>query len=659
MESKSKKARFTKINNHTLSKSAKQNSINKTITLIFSTLILLNLASAKACKQKDSLVDSLPNFSSPKENFPCIYSGFIQIDKSFNSQIFYVLLSKNEFEENDTSPLTVWLNGGPGLSSLIGLFTEMGPLKFSSEISLMVNGNTSWTRLTHLLLVDQPVGTGYSFTADAAGIPKNQAEASLQFYKFFQKFLTVHDDLSYKPVFLTGENYAGKYIPEITERIVEENKKIEKNESSFSHKINLKKILIGNGLFDTKYQRSARKDLAKGINLMSEFDDESQYDFLSQKCEFSLSNNFKESAKNCDDILNYLLTIAGDVNKYDVRKSADSEAHLISALERYLNLEATAAALHVANSTIKAPGSYFSFANETVKEQMQEDINFYSSLPKLEKILNEYDIPVILFAGQFDLVEGPQGLERAVHSLNFSFKSEFLNKPRSLWKIPIDQTRSVIAGYIKQAKNLALITMRNAGHFAPLGRPGSMFDLMQHVLSDEKEWKCSDDKCSLARAKCDFMNKCNSNGECGEATGGKCVCNEKFYGPDCSLHVEKLVNGAYKVLPRNIKLLHFDDFENDVLLEVDSDDKNIVISLIDKAEHEFVYDVRKHQVAYQMQNKKLILYLEKDKFANSIIVVQNQEFKHEIEIKTYIDHYSKFLFNFYIIYFLFLFFIYF
>jgi len=277
---------------------------------------------------------------------------------------------------------------------------------------------------------------------------------------------------------------------------------------------------------------------------------------------------------------------------------------------------------------------------------MQEDINFYSSLPKLEKILNNYDIPVILFAGQFDLVEGPQGLERAVHSLNFSFKKEFANKPRSLWKIPIGQNKSVIAGYIKQTKNLALITMRNAGHFAPLGRPGSMFDLMEHVLSEEKEWKCPDDKCSLAEAKCQFMNKCNGNGSCGEATGGKCICIEKFYGPDCSLHVESLVSGTYKILPRNIKLLHFDDFENDILLEVDSDDKNIVISLIDKNEHEYVYDIKKHQVAYQMQNKKLILYLEKDKFTNSIIVVQNQEFKHEIEIKTFVDHYSKYLFLF-------------
>jgi len=594
----------------------------------------------------DSLVSSLPNFQNQKDLFPCIYSGFIDIvnDKKFNSQIFYVLISKNEFEENDKSPLTIWLNGGPGSSSLLGMFTEMGPLKFNGNINLILNDYSSWTRLTHLLLVDQPVGTGYSFTDNIDGIPKNQAEASSHFYEFIQKFFNKYQDLMNKDILLSGENYAGKYIPDITERIVQENAKIDIGESSFNHKINLKKILIGNGLFDTKYQRSARKDIAKGINLMSEFDDESQYDFLSQQCEYALSNNMKESFKYCDDILDYLLKISGDVNKFDVRKSSDSDAQLIHNLEAYLNLEEVVKNLHVKNNTIKENGNYFTYQNNTVKDVLQEDTNFYSSLPKLEIILNKYNIPVILFAGQFDLVEGPQGLERAIYSLSFSFKGEFIKKPRSLWKIPIDENKSIIAGYIKQVKNLALITMRNAGHFAPLGRPGSTFDLMKHVLSDEKEWSCPDNKCSLAETKCQFMNNCNGNGQCGEETGGKCICTSKFYGPDCSLHVEPLITGSYKLLPRQVKLLHIDDFEKDILLEVDSDDKNLVVSLIDKDEHEYIYDIKKHLISYKMLNKKLILYLEKDKFANSIIVISNIEFKHEIELKTYIDFYSNLFF---------------
>ena len=80
------------------------------------------------------------------------------------------------------------------------------------------------------------------------------------------------------------------------------------------------------------------------------------------------------------------------------------------------------------------------------------------------------------------------------------------------------------------------------------------------------------------------------------------------------------------------------------LIEIDSDDSNLVISLIDKNEHEYIYDYKKHQVDYRMTNKKLILYLEKDKFFNSIITIQNLSIEKTILLNTYIDFYSKFIY---------------
>lgn len=437
-----------------------------------------------------------------------------------------------------------------------------------------------------------------------------------------------------------GENYAGKFIPDIADKILSENEKIEKGESSFTHKVNFKKIVIGNGLFDPKYQRSSAKDLAKGINLISEFEDETQYDFLSQKCEFSLANYKPESYKACNRILHYLLDISGDVYKYDVRKS-DSYEYLFKYIEEYLNRNDTALSLHVNDTTIKSEGKYFSYYNETVKERMKEDINFYSSIPKLEKILNQYNIPVYIFAGQFDLVDGPQGMEKILNSMKISFKDEFIKTPRSLWKIPV-LNKNVIAGYVKQVKHLTFVTIRNTGHYSQLGRPGSLFVLFQHVLSEDSKIDCPDKKCSMAPIKCSFMKDCHGNGVCNDSSGGKCKCNAGFYGPDCSFQVELLVTGSYKILPRYLKMLHFDDFDHDILLEIDSNDKNLVISLIDRNDHEYIFDFKKHQVVYRMINKKLILYLEKEKFSNSIIVISNQEFLHEIEIKTYIDYYSNY-----------------
>ena len=630
----------------------KENLININLKSLFSKniffLITIFFISFKRsitrnCVKRDTLVKSLPNFTAKFDDFPCLYSGFINIDKTHNSNIFYVLISK--IEEDPDSPLTIWLNGGPGSSSLLALFTEMGPFTIKKS-NLNLNEGFSWSQYSNILLIDQPVGTGYSFTNHSDGIPKNQAEISTQLYDFLQKFFTEYSDLSKKPIFIFGENYSGKYIPEITEKIQAENIKIENGESLFLKKINLKKIAIGNGLFDTKYQRTSRKDLAKGLNLLSEYDDESQYDYLSQKCEFSLSNSVSDSYKSCDDILDFLMTISGDVYKYDVRKSSDVDDDLFYDMEKYLNLDSTAQSLFVYNTTIKERNKYFSYTNSSVMEVLKDDVYSSTSLPTLEKILNNYNIPVFLYAGQFDLVEGPKGIERAINSLNFTYKNEYMNSQRNLWKIKVGNNEYVIAGYIKQSKYLTFITIRNAGHYPFFTRPGSMLDFVRHVLSNETQWVCPDNKCSLVQGKCSFMNKCYGNGHCDESTAGKCKCKENFYGPECSLEVEALNNGNLKMLPKNVKLLHMDDYKSDILLEVDSDDKNLVVSLLDKKDHENLYDIGKHQIAYRMMNKKLILYLEKDKFENFLIVITNIEFKHEININVLIDHYSKYFFLF-------------
>lgn len=657
------------------------NKISSLLIYIFTiSIFLIKSTNSRDCPQKPSLVKSLPNFKGIYNNFPCIYSGFINLNEEKMTNIFYVLITKtneNPFDENskENSPLSIWLNGGPGISSMIGLFSDMGPFNLkrinSNSIDLELNEMASWSKLSNILLVDQPVGTGFSFTNSTEEIPKTQKEISHQFYKFIQGFFSVHNEMAEKDFYLLGQNYAGKYIPEIADKIIQENSKIKKKESSFKYIINLKKIAIGNGLFDAKYQKASSKYLAKGINLLSELDDESQFDLLSQKCEYELSNKSERAGEQCDKIIEYLSKISGGVSKYDVRKSENSGNDLIENLNYYLNLETVVENLHVKtvkenyyyvkNEKINNENNennkekinnknhkkfemqkYFNYENPEIKKILNHDINFYSSLPLIEKLIEEHKIPMILYAGQFDLLEGPGSMERAVQNLNFSFKEKFNNSTKNLWKIPIGNGKFVTGGYIKQIENLALITMRNAGHFAQIDRPGTSYDLLQHLFSKENTFKCLDgNNCNLSNTKCSFMNNCNDNGHCDETTAGKCLCHKDFYGPDCSLTVEPLITGDYSILPREVKLLHMDDFQKDILIEIDSDHENLVISLLDKNDHEFIYDYKKHQVDYRMTSRKLILYLERDKFFNSIITIQNFSFEKKVNLNVYIDFYSK------------------
>ncbi|OAT03426.1 carboxypeptidase 4 [Blastomyces gilchristii SLH14081] len=115
--------------------------------------------------------------------------------------------------------VTIWLNGGPGCSSLEGLFQENGPFIHQYGTFAPVRNMWSWTNLTNMIWVEQPVGTG--FTQGSPNIT-NQEELAAQFLDFFKNFLDIFG-LHRKKIYLTGESYAGKYIPYIADAMFKEN----------------------------------------------------------------------------------------------------------------------------------------------------------------------------------------------------------------------------------------------------------------------------------------------------------------------------------------------------------------------------------------------------------------------------------------------------
>lgn len=120
---------------------------------------------------------------------------------------------------NATNELTIWLNGGPGCSSLLGLLAENGPFTWHSGTYQPLKNPYSWTNLTNVLYVDQPVGTGFSQGSPSA---KNESDVANQFLGFLRNFMDTFD-LQGRKIFLAGESYAGAYIPYITDAMLRQN----------------------------------------------------------------------------------------------------------------------------------------------------------------------------------------------------------------------------------------------------------------------------------------------------------------------------------------------------------------------------------------------------------------------------------------------------
>lgn len=170
------------------------------------------------------------------------YSGYLTVNEHFNSNTFFWFFPAEQDYKN--ASVLLWLQGGPGASSLYGLFEENGPfiLKNSKELNIREH---RWSREFSVLYIDNPVGTGFSFTNN--GYAQNETQIGEELYEALKQFFMLFPDLQNNDFVLTGESYAGKYIPAIGYTI------LSKNENA-KLKINLKSLAIGNGFIDPEYQ---------------------------------------------------------------------------------------------------------------------------------------------------------------------------------------------------------------------------------------------------------------------------------------------------------------------------------------------------------------------------------------------------------------------
>ena len=126
---------------------------------------------------------------------------------------FWYFPSQNPLAQDE---ITIWLNGGPGCSSLEGLLQENGPFLWQYGTFKPVKNPYSWVNLTNVVWVEQPVGTGFSQGKPTA---QNEDDVAAQFLGFFKNFVDTFD-LHHKKVFIAGESYAGYYVPYIADAML-------------------------------------------------------------------------------------------------------------------------------------------------------------------------------------------------------------------------------------------------------------------------------------------------------------------------------------------------------------------------------------------------------------------------------------------------------
>ena len=116
------------------------------------------------------------------------YSGYLTVNKEFHSNLFFWFFPAEN--NRHKAPVVLWLQGGPGASSLYATFYENGP--FSIKGTHLERRGHYWSQELNVIYIDNPVGTGFSYTEDDNGYACNQNDVGRDLYQaiiqFFQLF---------------------------------------------------------------------------------------------------------------------------------------------------------------------------------------------------------------------------------------------------------------------------------------------------------------------------------------------------------------------------------------------------------------------------------------------------------------------------------------
>ncbi|KAL3618744.1 Serine carboxypeptidase-like 48 [Castilleja foliolosa] len=389
------------------------------------------------------------------------HAGYYALQHSKDAKMFYFFF---ESRTKQSDPVVIWLTGGPGCSSELALFYENGPYHITKNLSLTLN-EFGWDKVSNLIYVDQPIGTGFSYSSDDDDIRHNEEGVSNDLYDFLQAFFKAHPKLASNDFYITGESYAGHYIPAFASRVNQGNKDKE------GLHINLKGFAIGNGLTNPEIQYGVYTDYALDMKLISKSDHDRMNNTV-LNCQKAIKtcgpdggSSCLEAYRDCNTIFNQIVDIASGVNYYDVRKKCEgSLCYDFSDMESFLNLKSVRNALGVGDID-------FVSCSSTVYEAMVGDWmrNLEVGIPTLL----EDGIKLLVYAGEYDLICNWLGNSRWVHAMEWSGQKDFVAAPTTPFSVD-----GVEAGLKKSNGPLTFLKVHDAGHMVPMDQPKAALEML-------------------------------------------------------------------------------------------------------------------------------------------------------------------------------------
>ncbi|PIN08241.1 Serine carboxypeptidases (lysosomal cathepsin A) [Handroanthus impetiginosus] len=434
-----------------------------------------SFSSDPANQQQSDRVLSLPG-----QNFDVSfahYAGYVTVNEESGRAFFYWFF---EAEEDPSSkPLLLWLNGGPGCSSIgLGLAEEIGPFHVEKDGKTLYLNPYSWTKAANVLFLDSPVGVGFSYSNTSSDVSSNgdqrTAADNLEFLlQWFERF----PQYKGRDFYIAGESYAGHYVPQLSQVIVRHNQR------TGEKIINLKGFMVGNALIDDFHDYVGLFQFMWSVGMISD----QTYRQLNILCD---SESLLRPSENCSKALDIADEEIGDIDMYSIftppctanssqlnyvwgrkskvgllRRAYDPCTEQHSTV--YFNLPEVQNAIHVRseNSPLK-----WETCSDFVYENWKD---FPSSVLDIYRELLRLGLRIWIFSGNADAVVPVTSTRYSIDALKLPTVSP--------WRAWYDDGQ--VGGWMQEYEGLTFVTVRGAGHEVPLHRPKQALTLIKSYLS--------------------------------------------------------------------------------------------------------------------------------------------------------------------------------
>ncbi|CAF4064766.1 unnamed protein product [Adineta steineri] len=396
-----------------------------------------------------------------------MHAGLLPVNPQHNGSLFFWHFEKKY--ASDKLRTVIWLNGGPGCSSSIGAWMEIGPFRFQDQ-NTMIENDGSWHLYTNLLFVDQPVGTGFS-TIDTDSFIHELDEMANQFLSFLDQYIKVFPELLENDIYLAGESFAGQYIPYIAKAILEQRSALK-----------LRGLLIGNGLIDPVTIYKSYLPFVVANNLIVK--NSNLYDRINievKQCEQALSKQVHILEEACYPILQEIVENGAMnnhhkknqegrcFNMYDIRlddtipECGRNWPPELKYVTSYLRRQDVMSSIHINDKKV---------IWTQCSSSVQNTFTAYNSKPSIILLPNLLQqIPIILYSGEYDLLCNHWAIEAMIDGMTWNNGTGFDSgngtlSPKDPWIVD-----GKSAGLIRSARNLTYMLFYGASHMVPYDYP--------------------------------------------------------------------------------------------------------------------------------------------------------------------------------------------